>query len=300
MVTAPPIPTGSPRPAEGPTDRPRFAEAGMRREWRDLALVIVVSIVAFASVGFPLAFRIPVGILALLLCPGYALVATLFPDRQYLDFAERIGASIAASFAVIVLESLVLDRAGIGLTLPAIRMTVAATTCAMALVALFRRRGVVWVKGDARPAAGARAKALRFAQAIVVVEVLVAALAYALAIADAGSAPTELYLLGSTNRLADYPRQVVVGQPFAVRLGVRQDTGASGRYTLLVRAGGDPLKTVGPIALKPGETWESEEDLSLQQVGDDQELTVVLSRDGSEQPFRTVRLWVDVRAGATG
>ena len=82
----------------------------------------------------------------------------------------------------------------------------------------------------------------------------------------AGSAGQRLVFLASVI----VARELVVGEPVPVRLGVQQSTAGSGTYRIVVRRGDDVVSTVGPISVNRGETWEQSVDLVSDAVGADQ------------------------------
>src|SRR5437867_3448634 len=53
--------------------------------------------------------RVPLGLAAVLLAPGYALVAAVFPEHDDLDGGMRAGLSFGLSVAVLPLLALLLD-----------------------------------------------------------------------------------------------------------------------------------------------------------------------------------------------
>ncbi len=80
-----------------------------RRPYDLLAVIfsslILVVLAMLAASGLP---RILLGILSVLIFPGYALVAALFPGNKEIDWLERVGLSLGLSLAVLPLIGLVL------------------------------------------------------------------------------------------------------------------------------------------------------------------------------------------------
>lgn len=277
--------------------QPTTIEPASGREWRDLLVVAGILGGALALQGSHTLLRVPLGVLAVLFVPGYALAAVVFPTNRQIDLVERIGLALGASLGLAALQALVLDRVLGGLWASSIQTMVSATCAVLLLGAVVRRATApgavrIWAAGSGRRRPTSRAA--RFTQAIVVANVLVAALAYGLTVGDRQSSPTEFYVLGAEDLLANYPRQVAVGTAVTMRVGVHQGSDAGSSYTITVRREGAVLASFGPLDLAPDGRWESELRFVPNEIGADQEISLVLERDGDDRPFRSLRLWLNV------
>ncbi|HEV8634520.1 MAG TPA: DUF1616 domain-containing protein [Chloroflexota bacterium] len=290
-----------PRDQAPTTDRERGG-----RQWLDLIVAVVVALLAFFLTEGPVALRAPLGLLAVLVVPGYALAAAIFPTDEQVDFLERLALSLGLSLAQVAVLALCLDALPGGLSFTSIRAAVTALAAA-ALVIAFVRRGRApppharaWGgrSGDgqvlSRPS-----RAARFTRWIVVANLLVAALAYA-TVGQRPSYPTEFYVLGPQGRLGGYPREVALGDPVVFRVGVRQADDEVGTYQATVRRGDTILATLGPISLERGGRWEQDVRIRADLPGPSQELTLELKRPGDNRPVRALRLWLDVRDRGAG
>jgi uncharacterized membrane protein len=291
----------APDTTDGGQDGPEPGAEPGRRGYRDLLLMALLSTLGLLLTDAPPLVRALLGPVTVLLVPGYAAVSALFPRDDDLDRIERLGLSLSTSLAMIAAVGLALDRIPGGLTFPAIRVAVTGGALLLLGVAALRRARA----GGAPPARAAEGppdapaptgRAVRFTQAIVVANIAVAALAYVVTIGATVPTSTALYVLGDEEKIADYPTEVAVGESFAVTVGGSQASNASGRYRLTATSGDAVLATLGPVDLPAGGTWQSEVRVALPRAGPDQELELNLARDGDSEPFRTVRLWVDVRA----
>jgi uncharacterized membrane protein len=247
----------------------------------------------------PAMVRVPLGLLAVLLVPGYALTAVLFPSDEHVDGVERLALALGVSIAMVGVQAYALDFVSDGLSPDNIRTCVAATTACLLVFAFVKRGQVVLPPSPAPPpfeAPRRRPRSVRFTQAIVIAGVAVATLAYGLTLGDRAPEPTQFYVGNRDGLLAGYPREVVVGEPAPIRLGVQQSTAGSGTYRVVVRRGDDVVSTIGPISINRGETWEQSVDLVCDAVGPDQEFTFALEQGGESRPFRLLRLWVSARA----
>ncbi len=299
--TAPPTGSVLPRSASRP-DRVAPISPSVRAssiEWRDLAIIAILAILGAAVASAPPLLRIPFGVVSVLLAPGYALVALIFPDGDHIDFLERMGLSIGMSLGIITIQALILDRAPGGLAPGSIRVMMMATSLVLLAGALLRRAKALpgaqrpWTRGTERSSPAGRA--VRFTQAIVVANLVIAALAYAITVGDRPPPPTEFYILGREGILANYPREVVVGSSVALHLFIQQAQNEAGQYNISVRRGDTVLTSLGPIGVEPGTMWEGNLQIVPDAVGGDQEVSIRLEQFGQAQAFRTLRIWFDVR-----
>jgi uncharacterized membrane protein len=288
------------RPADSPDG------ASVRRQRIDLVVAVLVALAAFVLPEGPIPLRTPLGLLAVLVVPGYALAAALFPTDEQIDFVERLALSVGLSIALIAVLALLLDPIPEGLSFPAIR-TALTTVSASALVVGFVRRSTAppararaWGGRSAGRPAARPSRAARFTRWIVVANLLVGALAYGTTVGQRPPYPTEFYVLGPEGRLTGYPREVALGDPVVFRLGVRQAQNENGTYQATVRRGDTVLATLGPISLGPGARWEQDVRVTADVAGPSQELTLELARPGGARPVRALRLWLDVRDRGAG
>jgi len=293
----------APPPAlEAPPAEVAPANEAPPRQWRDLVFVALLAIAGALATGAPIWARVPLGMLAVLVAPGYALITAVFPTDEHVDILERLGLALAGSFCLIAIQALLLDRAPGGLAPGSIHWAVTGTTLVLAFVAGVRRARMApgWRVWGGSAAPGRTSRAVRFTRAIAVASLVVAGLSAALAAGRTAPAPTEFYVLGALERLNQYPREVQVGERMDLRVGVHQTEAGAGRYTVSVRHGDAVLATSPPISLNGGARWEDVLSVSLAEPGPDQEITILLQRDGDAAPYRTLRLWVDVVPPGSG
>jgi uncharacterized membrane protein len=286
---------------------PAEADASMpaargRHGWWDLVSCAVIAVLALLLAGASPALRTPVGLAAVLYVPGYALAAAIFPTNAQLDRVERIALSLGSSLGVIAVLALVLDKVDHGLAPESIRTAVVGSSFLLLALALVRRARAapVVLPAFTQPVKTRPSRAKRFTQAIIVANLLVAGLAYVLTLTTQPAAPTEFYVLGPQRVVLDYPRNVLVGEPVEVIVGIHQTADASGTYQVQAATDDTVLASVGPVTVKPGERWETPMRIALPSVGDDQEVVISLLRDGRSDPYRYLRLWLNVRASEPG
>ncbi|HZQ98332.1 MAG TPA: DUF1616 domain-containing protein [Chloroflexota bacterium] len=289
---APTVQTSVPAEADSPTT------ARGRHGWWDLASCAVIAVLALLVAGASPALRTPIGLAAVLYVPGFALAAAIFPTNAQIDRVERVALSLGSSLGLLAVLALILDKVDHGLAPESIRSAVVGSSLLLLVLAIVRRaRTAPAAPRTVTPPNRARpSRAKRFTQAIVVANLLVAGLAYVLTLTTQPAAPTEFYVVGPQRVVLDYPRDVQVGEPAEVIVGIHQTTDAGGTYHVEAATADTVLASVGPVTLKPGERWEAPMRIALPAPGDDQEVVIRLLREGQPDPYRYLRLWLNVHA----
>jgi uncharacterized membrane protein len=108
---------------------------------------------------------------------------------------------------------------------------------------------------------------------------------------------TEFYVLSADGLVENYPRQVAPDEPMLVLVGITNREGRSGRYRVIMRAG-QPAHELAPtdwLTVERDATWQAPLRYTLPRAGDDQAVDIVLFYDDQPEPYRRLRLWVNVR-----
>ena len=87
---------------------------------------------------------------------------------------------------------------------------------------------------------------------------------------------------------------MAAGEPVSVTAGIANREGVGAEYRIEVRTEDQLIGAAGPFALEDGEVWEGPVEYALPAAGDDQQVHFTLYRDGDPEPYRTLRLWVNV------
>ena len=265
------------------------------RPW-DLALALAALLLldTLVAAGVAGILRVAVGVVAVLVAPGYLVVAALFPARhrvvevrageagegetrrseEGLGGLERVALSVGLSVAVVPLVGLLLHFSpwGVGLASTLAGLTV--LSVATAALAWWRRARL---HPDERPRLevtlrapdwGSYApvdKALTAALALAVLAAL-GALAWALAAPHQPEPFTQFYVLAPDGAAEGYPTNATAGQPVRVRLGVANHEGEAVAYVLRVVAErGRIVNASGGDAFVPeGEEVLARRDVSLE------------------------------------
>lgn len=297
------------RPLEEISERPSsWIGLVIRSEFALIAVLglvlLVLTVRGVEGVPAPLPLlRSVLGLAFVLLVPGYAMQAALFPRGDALDGAERLALSFGLSVAVVPPMALILDWLPWGLSLWPIVAAEGLVTGLLSVVALIRRwrlpledRPLLAVNLDMKDWWATQDRTGR-----VLYGVLAGALLLALVSATAiillpkpGEHFTEFYLLGPDGLAESYPSEAAPGQALRVTAGVANREGETAEYQVKVQVGGESIGAAGPVTLKDGEVWEAPVTYALPRVGDDQQVEFLLYRDGGQDPYRRLQLWINV------
>ncbi len=107
----------------------------------ELLIIIVLTVLLGIIVYFipNTVLRLVIGLLVLLLFPGYALMAALFPRKNALGSIEWLTYSLVVSIVIISLIGIILNYTPWGITLHSSLITNGLFILAAATIAMFRR-----------------------------------------------------------------------------------------------------------------------------------------------------------------
>lgn len=236
----------------------------------DLVVVVLLAAVALGFISVPSLsglwlVRIPVGVLLVLVLPGYALVSALLPGVDGLRSCDgdgpadgpaftgptRVVLGVGLSAASAPLVGIVLAYTPFGLDPVPMLVALGGLTIVLSVVAAVRRRRL----GEDRYGVSVRRGGRRLRAAITTghdrevvlnvvlvagVVVAVAGLGLAVATSDNGERYTEFYVLAEDPEtgalVADgYPETVPAGDPLELHLGITNQEGRQVTYTVVVR-----------------------------------------------------------------
>lgn len=153
-------------------------------------------------------------------------------------------------------------------------------------------------------------------------------LAYTVARPKTGEKFSEFYILGINGKAADYPTDFVLSQPSTlnpqpsvasvqygsntapvsekwgrITLGIVNHEQATTSYTVVMQIDGTQVnipfqggtvKSIGPVVLTPEEKWEQEIGIVPQHTGQNQEVLILLYKNGGTSPYLNLHLWINV------
>lgn len=130
---------------------------------------------------------------------------------------------------------------------------------------------------------------------ILLILATIGTLIYVIAAPKVGERFTEFYILGPEGRAENYPSNVVLGEEVRVILGIVNRESEELSYRVVVNIDEVKSNEIGPVVLANDEKWEQEVSFIPTRVGENQKVAFVLYKQGQEEPYRTLRLWIDVK-----
>jgi len=262
------------------------------------ACLIGIAVVSFAS---PLPVRLPVGVVASLVLPGYALSAALFLPGE-LDRLERAALAFSLSLGLTIVAAPVLDRLPGGLRPEALVAAVSSITLSSVAVAWWRRRSSRLSPrrrvASGRPRGGLRSKPAAWAGIAVGVVAIASVALLARDVGSGAQAATEFFLLGPDGTVDHVPAHVLVGKPTTITVGISNHDDSTQAYQVIVESGSERLATAGPITVASGQTWTGDLGFTVPAPGVDQMVRISLLRRPDAQPFRSLSLQIDASAAS--
>ena len=214
---------------------------------KPLAAVLGIALVVLALLvpgGLGAALRLLIALPLVLVLPGYAVTAAVFP-RRWLGVPETIVFSLGLSLALLALAGLALSLTPWGMgTIP---WCIFLGIMALAAAGLARRDLLTVARRGRAITLPAARTVLPFAAAALIVLA-------ALRIAIVGEAQqpqagfTQLWVL---------PASPGAGNATAVRLGITSKEPVTRHYILQLAAGGHITRRWSDLAVAPGQTWQA-------------------------------------------
>jgi uncharacterized membrane protein/LysM repeat protein len=248
------------------------------------------------------AVRIILGAPFVLFFPGYTLVAALFPGKDDLEGIERLGLSLGLSIAVLPLMGLALNYTPFGITLLSTLVSATSFMLVTCGIAYYRRgrlpleeRYAVRVELDLAGwrSGGLLDKSLTVALAVSIVAALGTFL-FVLAKPEVGERFTEFYILGPDSVAEGYPKEVLAGQSIDLIVGMINREHADVHYRVERDVSGQNAEKIAEIELAHDEMWEEPYTFALHEPGEDQKVSFHLYKEGGEEPYRSLHLWISV------
>ena len=273
----------------------------------DLLAVAVLTLLLLPVIyGVPLEpLRVGLGLLLVLLFPGYVLIAAFFPRRENLDGVDRVALGLGLSLALVPLLGIALHFTPWGIRLGPMVLTLSLWNLALAAVAWRRRRStapeerfeprweamVGWLQKPRRPAHLAVPVILALA-----VLAAMGAMAWRISSLPPQEATTEFYVLGARGMLQDYPTSLLVGEPQEYTIGIVNREGEPVSYSVRAFLSGTQVGSTGPLLLDDMGNWEGTIRVTPPGAVSQEMLELRLYRSPQGQAYRTVHLFVDVLA----
>jgi uncharacterized membrane protein len=246
--------------------------------------------------------RIFLGLPLVLFLPGYSLIAIFFPRKDDLGMIERVALSFGLSIAVVPFLGWALIYTPFGLNLASVLITLSAFTISLSLVAWVRRVKLPVEERFRVPferllkvnlGQSILEKVLSIALMASIV-VACATLVYVAVTPKTGERFTEFYILGPNGMASDYPTDLKVGEEGKVIIGVVNHEYENVTYRMVVRLDNETIATIDDIRLTHEGKWEENFTFKPEKIGENMKLEFLLYREGLDEPYRTLHLWITV------
>jgi uncharacterized membrane protein len=277
--------------------------------WIILGGISLIGLITLGEISpgtspFLFLLRIPLTLVFVLYVPGYLLQVVLFPHQEDLDSIERAGLGLTLSVALVSILALVLNGLPWGFSLWSIVLSQAVMILILMAVAMARRLNFL--------AEQAYAPQLRLQPhlwwstlgiterrllTMLAVTLLLAGLAttWILVVPSDADFMTEFFILGKDGLAEDYPKSIHVDDPFMLTVGVTNLERKPATYWIIIKVGDRLIGSIEPFSLGIEDTWRDQLSLTMPEAGDNQRVDILLGRENFIFPYRSLRLWVDVK-----
>jgi uncharacterized membrane protein len=127
---------------------------------------------------------------------------------------------------------------------------------------------------------------------------------YMIATPQEGEKFTEFYILNTEGKAQDYPKQVILGEPVDIVIGVVNHEYKPASYQIKIKIGDIEVAEANIGTLANGEKWEEIISFTPQFAGERQRVDFYLYQNGEDEPYlkEPLRLFIDVvsPSGYTG
>lgn len=268
-----------------------------------LIILVAITLLLFPAAAFTSgALRIILGLPVALFIPGYVLLSALFPNRGNLSNIERIAFSIGLSIAVAVIIGAILNFTPWGISLYPLLISFTIFVVITTVVAWYRslqsyEEFYITLNINLsrwRETAGLD-KILSISLAVAVLVVL-GSIGYVVAVPKHKQMFTEFYLLSPDGRAENYPKQVVLGEPVEITIGIVNHEDMVLSYRVDIKGDGLENSQVGIGELANGEKWQELVSFIPQSSGAEQKVEFWLYRSGEAEPYleKPLYLYLDV------
>jgi len=130
---------------------------------------------------------------------------------------------------------------------------------------------------------------------VMVILVVVGTLVFIIASPNTGEKHTEFYILGPDGMVANYPRDITLGQASPVIAGITNREGQQNIYILDMLIEKTKLYSSGPVNLQNNEKWEQEIPIKPLTKAENQKVEFYLYKGTSAEPSLKLHIFVNVK-----
>lgn len=257
-----------------------------------LIAIVIITLLLFPAVAFTSgALRIALALPLVLFIPGYTLLSALFPSQGSLSGIERIAFSFGLSIAITILIGIILNYTPWGISPYPILISATIFVIITTFVAWYRslksyEEFSITVNiglNQWREMAGLD----KILSLSLVVALLVAlgSIGYVIAVPKQEQKFTEFYILSVEDKAENYPKQVVLGEPVALIIGIVNHEGVVTNYLVDIRINGIDTKEVRIKSLADEDKWQEVVSFVPQSSGVEQKVEFWLYKNGEAEPY---------------
>ena len=287
-----------------------------KRQYSDLLLIIILTILAIVFIKTPGLRKTFVwnilGILLIVIIPGYTLIAALFPKKTNLDGIERTALSFGLSVVIAPLFFFVMKYSHWKVRLThlfwvppsfTLYMVLSAFTLIMVFIALIRRWrtdeenrfSVSFSLKPVREHFRGESRGSKILSIILIISIILAvsATVYVIVKPHHGEKFTEFYILGENGKASDYPTNMTVGETGNVTIGIVNHEYRTVDYTLVVESNNTTLMQQN-VTLDSGAKVEIPYNFTVGSAGQKEIKFLLYKLPDNETSYRDLHLWVTV------
>lgn len=290
--------------------------AGNRKFPSDLlfvaGLVILTNIFVLIPVLSESFIRTLISLPMLLFLPGYALISTLFPEKDRLEGKERVALSIAMSIAIVPLVGLVLNYTSWGIKELSVLAGLSGLTLLLCGIAYIRRAQIsedktfeVSIKNSSfnlisqflKNPTSKTESILRIFLVLSFI-LLIGSIGYVNIVPHEKDSFTEFYMLGPEKMAKNYKTEYIQGESGTYIIGITNKEYKTINYTMDVRLENKSLPlpaNLQNIVLEQNKTFEAPLVVTPSVEGKNMQLEFLLFNETEKNtPYRDLRLWINV------
>jgi uncharacterized membrane protein len=270
----------------------------------ELVIIFILTLICFPVITLTEGIlRIILGLFFLLICPGYTVMAALFPAKNNVKTIERAAFTIVLSFTLVSLAGLILNYTPWGIRLTPIYIVMAIIVTLASGITFLRRyrlpkderfslhisfRIQKWDKTSKFD------KVLSICLALVAIGAIWT-LSYVIAQPKPQESFSNFYVLGADDKVENYPRELTLGEQTIVTLGIENHELQDTTYNIEVTSDGTKTQSIGPISLTNEGKWSDEVTLAPTKAGDNQKVEFLLYKGEDPAAYLALHLWLNVK-----
>jgi len=270
-----------------------------------LVAIVLTTLLLFALVAFTTGpARIALGLLCVLFSPGYVLLSVLFPRQGDLGGIERVALSFGLSVGVVPLIGFIVNYSPWGIRLYPILICTSLFIMITAAIGWYQQRKLPAVDRlhfDSTirlPKCLAMTKLDKTLSISLIIGILgaVGFLGYVIVTPKEGEKFTEFYILNMEGEAQDYPRQVILGEPIEIIIGVVNHEYQRVSYRVYINVDGVTNDQVVIGTLDHEEKREKRVAITPQVAGEKSRVEFHLYENGEDTPYfqDPLHLYIDV------